>query len=347
VSLFKKRSASEGPNEGVVAFWEWWTAEGRSLAERSIDGRISSDTLADEMTGRVRSLGELGWELAAGETSEHVLVITAEGDPEGRAVARRVVLAAPDADATWSYVDSRPPVFDPESVVLSAVGAMDVDLARVQVTARMNAGRLDVQLHHPAFADLPEDGRIQITYLALDAALGEVDTELWLGEVTPIEFPPLDGFGLTALRSVVHDLKRQRVDQDGQTGWVMLRGETRQGPLVAMARSPLHALTAPNLDTYVSVTLPFSRRTDDGLPDEGSLEPLRDFEARLESELGTSGQVVAHLSNAGTRTLHVYVDSTAGVLPRVKALAKSWDQGRTSVHDMYDPGWRAVEHLRG
>jgi hypothetical protein len=35
------------------------------------------------------------------------------------------------------------------------------------------------------------------------------------------------------------------------------------------------------------------------------------------------------------------------VLPRVKALAKSWDQGRTSVHDMYDPGWRAVEHLRG
>ena len=56
--------------------------------------------------------------------------------------------------------------------------------------------------------------------------------------------------------------------------------------------------------------------------------------------------MVAHLSNAGKRTLHVYVDSTAGVLPGVKDLARSWDQGRTEVHDMHDPGWSAVQHLR-
>lgn len=328
-----------------MAFWGWWTAEGRGLAERSIDGRIAQETLSDVMTERVRSLGELGWELASGETSAHVLVITAEGDPTGRAVARRVVLAAPDADATWSYVDSRPPVPDPGTVVLSAAGASDVDLARVQVSARMNHGRFDVQVHHPAFADVPAKNRMRLAFLALDAALGEVDTELWLGEVTPVEFPPLDGFGLMALRSVVHDLKRQRVDQDGQTGWVMLRGETGDGPLVAMARSPLHALTAPNLDTYVAVTLPYAHRTEDGLPDKGSLEPLRDLEARLERELGTSGQVVAHLSSAGTRTLHVYVDSTADVLPIVNGLAKTWRQGKTSVHDMFDPGWQAVQHL--
>lgn len=347
MALFKKRPPSSGPDESVTAFWDWWSAEGRTLAERSIDGRISSEELAEAMTGRVRSLGELGWELAAGETSAHVLVITAEGDPAGRAVARRVVLAAPDADATWSYVDSRPPVPDPQSVVLSAAGATDVDFARVQVSARVNGGRFDVQVHHPVFADLSEEGRIQVTFLALDAALGEVDTELWLGEVTPVEFPPLDGFGLMALRSVVHDLKRQRVDQDGQTGWVMLHGETKDGPLVAMARSPLHPLTAPHLDTYVAVTLPYAHRTADGLPDQGSLEPLRALEDTLESQLGASGQVVAHLSTAGSRTLHVYVDSTAGVLPTLKSVAKSWDQGKASVHDMYDPGWDAVQHLRG
>ncbi len=347
MALFKKRPPSQGPDEAVVAFWDWWTAEGRSLAERSIDGRVTPEALAEAMTDRVRSLGELGWELAAGETSAHVLVVTGEGDPVGRAVARRVVLAAPDTDDAWSYVDTRPPVPDPNSVVLSAAGADDIDFARVQVSARVNGGRFDVQVHHPAFADLPADGRIQVTFLALDAALGEVDTELWLGEVTPVEFPPLDGFGLLALRSVVHDLKRQRVDADGQTGWVMLRGETKDGPLVAMARSPLHPLTAPHLDTYVAVTLPYSERTGEGLPDQGSLEPLRDFEARLQGELGASGQVVAHLTNAGSRTLHVYVDSTAGVLPTLKALAKAWDQGRTSVHDMYDPGWEAVQHLRG
>jgi hypothetical protein len=57
--------------------------------------------------------------------------------------------------------------------------------------------------------------------------------------------------------------------------------------------------------------------------------------------------VVAHLSNAGTRTLHVYVDSTADVMSTVKGLARSWDQGTADVHEMHDPGWSAVTHLRG
>ena len=127
----------------------------------------------------------------------------------------------------------------------------------------------------------------------------------------------------------------------------MLRGETKQGPLLAMARSPLHPLTAPHLDTYVAVALPYSHRTDDGLPDEGSLEPLRAFEDRLESAARHRGQVVAHLSNAGVRTLHLYVDSTADVLPTVKDLAaRPGTRARSSVHDMHDPGWSAVSHLR-
>jgi hypothetical protein len=344
---FFRRQRPAGPDGPVNAFWDWWVAEGRASADRHLAGRPEPEEFAEAMTAHVRELGELSWELAAGEVSRHLLVITSEGDPEGRAVARRVVLTAPDADATWSYVDARPPVPDPESVVVSVGDLQDIDLARVQVTARMESGRFDVQVHHPAFADLPEDGRAMVTFLALDAALGEVDTELWLREVTPVEFPPLDGFGLAALRTVVHDLKRQRLDADGRSGWVMMRGETKQGPLLAMARSPLHPLTAPNLDTYVAVSLPYSHRTADGLPDEGSLEPLRELEDRLERSLGAAGQVVAQLSNAGTRTLHVYVDSTAGVLPAVKGVARSWDQGTADVHDMHDPGWSAVQHLRG
>ena len=342
--FFPRRSSGTG-GEPIASFWEWWAAEGRSLAEQSIGGHLPSEDFARSMTPRVSALGELRWELAAGEISSHVLVITAEGDPAALAAARRVFLAAPDADATWSYVDTRPPVPDAESVVLSTTGFADVDFSRVQVAARMNNGRFDVQLHHPAFPDLPEDARAMVTFMALDAALGEVDTALWLGEVTPVEFSPLDGFGLMALRSVVQDLKRRRLDQNGQPGWVMLRGETKEGPLLAMARSPLHPLTAPNLDTYVALALPYSHRTDDGLPDEGSLEPLHAFEALLEKELGTAGTVVAHLSNAGVRTMHVYVDSAAGVLPKVKSIARSWKQGTANVHDMPDPGWKAVSHL--
>ena len=344
MALFRRRSNS--PAGGIQGFWDWWSSEGHKLAEQSIDSAIEPQAFAQTMAERVGQLGKLGWELTAGETSEHVLVISAEGDPAARAVARRVILAAPEADGTWSYVDARPPAPDPETVVLSTEVSPPVEFSQVQVTARLVGGRFDVLLHHPSFADLPEEARLQITFMALDAALGEVDTELWLGEVQPVEFPPLDGFGLSALRAVVRDLKSQRLDEDGRPRWAMLRGETKEGPLVAMARSPLHALTAPNLDTYVAVVLPFRHRTDDGLPDQGSLEPLAEFEHRLDRELGVSGQVVAHMSNAGVRTLHVYVDSAAEVLPKVKGLARSWDQGSATVHDMSDPGWSAVSHLR-
>lgn len=297
------------------------------------------------MDARVRSLGELGWELVAGDSSEHVLVLTAGGDPEKRPLARRVLLAAPVADETWSYLDARPPARDPESVVLSAAGAGDLDLARVQVAARMNGGLLDVQVHHPAFADLPSEAQVEIMSLALDAALGELDRALWLGAVHPVGSAPLDGFGLTALRSVVRDLKGQQLDGQGRPRWTMLRGQTQGGPLVAVVRSRLHPLTAPHLDTYVAVSLPYADRGDDGLPGPDSADALRWFEERLVEELGSHGELVAHLSTAGTRTLHLYVDSAAGLLPTLKEHARSWREGRAGVHEMRDPGWDAVQHL--
>ena len=169
MALFRRRRPTR-PDGPIAAFWDWWVAEGRASADRHLAGRPETDEFAESMTAHVRKLGELAWELAAGEVSEHVLVITAEGDPEARALARRVALAAPDADPTWSYVDTRPPVPDPESVVVSVGDLQGIDFARVQLTARMSSGRFDVQLHHPAFVDLPEDGRALVTFLALDAA---------------------------------------------------------------------------------------------------------------------------------------------------------------------------------
>ena len=56
--------------------------------------------------------------------------------------------------------------------------------------------------------------------------------------------------------------------------------------------------------------------------------------------------MVAHLSTAGVRTFHVYVDSTTGARDTIKEVARSWGDGSTSVHDMHDPAWQAVAHLR-
>ena len=143
-----------------------------------------------------------------------------------------------------------------------------------------------------------------MAFLALDATLGEHDVELWIGEVSASEISPVDGFGLRALRAVVRDHTRAKVDEDGRPSWILMQGDTPQGPLIAAAQVPLHPATAPHLGTHVAVLLPYRHRTPEGLPADASLSALREFEDGLSQAMGTDGQVVAHQSSNGTRVLH-------------------------------------------
>ncbi len=346
MSFFRRRQQppTPAPDERVVAFWQWWHDSGRVAAQDTLSGGKDLDDLAG-LAEHLAPFDGIHWHLAPGPESGHVLVLSGAGSPDARATARRLVLAAPPADTDLSYADFAPPHPDVDSVVVETDG-LPVDLARVQVSARVNGPVFDVQVHHPVFADLSPESRTRATSELLTAALGELDAQLWLGEVQPLEFPPLDGFGVTALRSVVQDLKRKHLDSDGRPRWVMMRGESNQGQLLALVRSPLDPLTAPHLDTYVSVVLPYPAG-EDGLPSESTAESLQRWQDRLEQQLGPAGQVVAHLSHGGTRTVHVYVDSTSGdLVATVRQLAKAWGLGSASVHEMHDPGWAAVTHLR-
>ena len=75
----------------IGAFWEWWAAEGRTMADAALaSGDVQ--TLVDPLTIRVHAISEeLAWELASGAAlgSEHELTVTAEGNADVRALARR------------------------------------------------------------------------------------------------------------------------------------------------------------------------------------------------------------------------------------------------------------------
>lgn len=226
--------------------------------------------------------------------------------------------------------------------------APEIGFADVVVGARRSGSRLDVTVHHPAFADLPDQARVQIAFLALDAALGENDTELWIGEITTATTPPIDGFGLLALRALIADTRRDALDEDGRPQWALLQGEGPDGPVLAAARSPLHPLFGPMFTRHVAAAVPYAERTEVGLPDTASLDALRALEDQLEAEVGADGLLVAHESSAGVRTFHAYVDPEAGTVDRLAALLDAWPDGdvRIRVTDG-DPGWEAVRHLRG
>lgn len=329
----------------IEEFWDWWHRAGAAQCAAAI-AEPEPERLVGDLSGRVSAVHPgLAWELAAGGTARHRLVVTAEGDPTLRAVARRWLRAAPPADATWEYADLRQPVASLGDVTVS-VGGDSMTFSDVVVAARRTGHAFDVTVHHPLFAGLPEQDRRHLTFLALDAALGEAAVETWVREIAPAAQAPLDAFALEHLPGLVRDLARECLDEDGEPTWVLLQGEGPAGPVLAAAQVPLSAACAPQLDTHVAVTVAFSDLTPEGFPGEGSLGPLRDLEDHLVARLGGSGRLVAHETSRGSRVLHCYVESGGPGVEVLRAAVGGWDQGPVAVHGEPDPGWRAVAHLR-
>lgn len=335
---------AQGTQESIDAFWSWWAAEGRALAEDSIGGG-GNDALVTQMSRGVSGIHPgLAWELSPGSAAKHCLVVSPEGDAALRAPARRWLKAAPDADATWEFADSRQANPDAESLELE-IGGHRIAFADVVVGARREGHRVDVSVHHPAFPTLDEHSRITVTFLALDNALGETDVELWVGEVSPALVAPLDGFGLTGLRAVVRDLKAENTDAQGRPGWAILSGDGEGGPVLAMTQVPLASATAPELDTHAAVVVPYDDQTERGLPGEDALAALRTLEDSITEGLGDTGRVVAHQSQAGVRVLHVYLDGAADAVPLLASICDPWPQD-VRIRVTPDPGWANVAHLR-
>ena len=279
--------------------------------------------LANRCTWSTR---DLEWELGPGVTSRHVLVVTAAGNPDLRGTARRWRRAAPPPDATWAYSDVRLPA---SSLTWSLhFAGHQVDAASTLVDVRIDKTRAcaDVLVHHPTLALMKPRDRETLCFLLLDNALGEAAVEIWLGEVTPSVTPPPSGRDLAKLQQVVRELGEAHSDDSGAPHWAILRGSGPQGKeVVALAKLPLRPMTAPHLDTHVSIDLPFDDVLPSGMPGERSLTQLRAMQHHLDVQLSGSGNAVAHETSDGTRRLHLYVDSTT---PAVEQLRTAVTAGR-------------------
>lgn len=341
MALFGKRRDTSG--DAIDAFWSWWS-----------DGGSGQVAMADPETGtvalldpRVHAIDErLAWEIAPGSAAAHLLVVTADGDPEVRAVARRWLAAAPQADFVWSYADSRQPATTIDGRVLKFDGH-EFDLGAVQVGVRRSGSRVDVTVYHPRLADVAEDQRLGVCFVALDTALGEEMTETWIGELQPVTTPPLDGFGLTGLRAVVRDLREEFTGDDGRPRWITLQGTGPRGPVTAGAQVPLAAASAPQLDQHIVVAVPYRGHDDNGLPSAAALTELERLKQHVTDRLEEQGRVVAHECSGGVCLVHVYADGTTPAADQIKAAVTGWPDGTVKVDVESDPGWSGVAHLRG
>lgn len=193
----------------IDAFWAWWGTEGAARAARLFDGEGRPDelsALAEDVGARVQAIAPLAFETGPGRVARHTLVVTPAGDPGLRDVAERWLAAAPAADDAFEFATWRQPVADAAALVIE-YGTTPVALGEAAVVIVEDGAQVHVTVSHPRFAQMPEDDRAQVTFLFLDALLGERAVEEHVGEITWTPDRAPHAVALTDLAAVVERLR--------------------------------------------------------------------------------------------------------------------------------------------
>jgi hypothetical protein len=337
--MFGRRKTKDS-RAAIVEFWVWWDKARPRVAAAISDG--SMERLTDELSERVSAIhDDLQWELSPGRATAHSLVVAPGGDAKLRATVARWLASAPSADGLFEYYGSR----QPDDSVFTAtmqMGDHDLDLSelRFAFTVGDDAYDIDVSVFHPGMSTLPEGARQQLSFLALDWALGEDQVEVWIGRIEHQLQPSANLRSPAALRAAVAEMAAKHAEP----AYVMLGGETARGPLMATVQVPLRSARWPRFDTHIAVTAKFPAR-DNGFPTEESLDLLREMEDRVETVLSGDGVVVGHETCDGSRTIHVYVDGATQASDAVADAVRSGPL-RAKADVTYDPGFERLSHLR-
>jgi hypothetical protein len=202
----KEKLAPDGPDHTALAvrFWQGWydllPEVSAALGDREPQ-RVENQLC--ELVAAVHP--ELHFALERGQRAVYALVLSGQEDPRLRPYTDAWRAAAPAEDAIWEYHDSVPPVPDPTLVTVN-LGAHRIPLADVRVVAQVDGDVVDVAVYHPEMASLDPAARDAMTYLPLDAALGERLAAERLRRVETAEHEPVDTIGLMELRTIVQEL---------------------------------------------------------------------------------------------------------------------------------------------
>jgi hypothetical protein len=202
----KEKPAPTQPDPAAAAerFWRGWYD---LLPELSAAlGDREPQRVENQLCELVASMHpELHFSLDRGQRAVYALVVTGQEDPRLRPYTDAWRAAAPGENAIWEFHDSVPPVPDPTLVTVN-LGTRRISLADFRVVAQVDGDVVDVAVYHPEMAALDQASRDAMTYLPLDAALGERLAAERLRRVETASTEPEDTIGLMELRTLVQRL---------------------------------------------------------------------------------------------------------------------------------------------
>lgn len=322
------------------AFWGQW-AELRTDVSRAIETGDFTD-LPDRISAAVEHIADgLTWELGPGEEARHAFCLSSNGDPDKRAAIESCLRRGPGADAQWEYHPARRPV-PAEAVDNFSLQFGDSDLTfgdvRVAWKGDDDRERLDVIMHHPAFAEMPDDARLQAGFVILDNVLGEDGVERWLGGIE-LTSDALEGnLGLRDLRVGVDELAKTATGDR----WAVLRGELEDGaPVFVTLNTALKRVDHPLFLQRLELTIPLKEPTDEGLTTDDEAGELNALEDELIEDLGDAVAYVGRETRQGLRVLHLYCAEGGPAPDAIRRFGERHPERAMSLHVERDPLWEA------
>lgn len=196
----------EDPVAAAAEFWQRWHELLPDISAALGEGDLHR--IEPALCAAVAKVHpDLQVSLERGRHALYALVVSGAEDPALRPYTDAWKAAAPADDALWEYHDSVPPVPDPDEVVVN-LGAHRLALADVRIAAHIDdtACVVDVAVYHPGLVDLGDEARSAMTFLPLDATLGERLAAQRLRRVETATADPAGSITLPQLRDLVQRL---------------------------------------------------------------------------------------------------------------------------------------------
>lgn len=172
------------PNDNdILAFWTWFSTISNELGDD-----LANERLHDELDARIRSLGEIAWEIGPGSTAENALAVSPDGDVDRLPLTQRIVALAPKVPR-WEFHPARPARAAGLEFWIATSGGDEITVdARPwrYVLFRFPDNMVDVVIEQGNLADADDEDRYTAAVVLLDALLGERRRLLRVREVEPV-----------------------------------------------------------------------------------------------------------------------------------------------------------------